>query len=372
MTQHFNCIGCGVPIQIIDKKALGYAPKASIDKAIENDSDPICQRCFRLKHYNEIQDVDLTSEDFLAMLNSLSKEEGLIVNLIDIFDFHGSWIPGLKRIVGNKKIILVANKVDLLPKSVKAQKIKQWIYTMAKELGMKPDDVYLISATKRHHIKEVMAAIEHYREDKNVYVVGTTNVGKSTFINCIIEEALGQKNVITTSHFPGTTLDLIEIPLDDGSAIFDTPGVIQSHQMAHLLTHKSLKLMFPKKEIKPRVYQLNELQTLFIGGLARFDYLKGGRNAFTVYVSNDLNIHRTKLEKAEHLYATQLGQLLSPPFEEDITFFKDMVSHQLTIKDRKTDIVISGLGWITVNEANIHVTVHAPKSVEVFTRKSII
>ena len=34
--------------------------------------------------------------------------------------------------------------------------------------------------------------------------------------------------MITTSHFPGTTLDMIDIPLDDDSYMFDTPGIIQS------------------------------------------------------------------------------------------------------------------------------------------------
>ena len=47
------------------------------------------------------------------------------------------------------------------------------------------------------------------------FVVGCTNTGKSTFINRIIREITGEGN-ITTSHFPGTTLDMIEIPLNEG------------------------------------------------------------------------------------------------------------------------------------------------------------
>ncbi len=70
-------------------------------------------------------------------------------------------------------------------------------------------------------------------------MVGVTNVGKSTLINAIIQEITGDKDVITTSRFPGTTLDKIEIPLDDGSYIYDTPGIIHRHQMAHYLTAKT-------------------------------------------------------------------------------------------------------------------------------------
>ncbi len=63
---------------------------------------------------------------------------------------------------------------------------------------------------------ELLQAIDHYREGRDVYVVGVTNVGKSTLINQIIKQTAGVQELITTSRFPGTTLDKIEIPLDDG------------------------------------------------------------------------------------------------------------------------------------------------------------
>ena len=53
----------------------------------------------------------------------------LIVKVVDIFDFSGSWIEDVVDIVGNNKdIVLVANKLDLLPKSVKQNKVKQWLF----------------------------------------------------------------------------------------------------------------------------------------------------------------------------------------------------------------------------------------------------
>ncbi len=55
------------------------------------------------------------------------------------------------------------------------------------------------------------------------------------------------------------------------------------------------------------VFQLNEEQTLFFSGLARFDYVSGGRRAFYLSLSNRLTIHRTKLEKADELYKNHAG-----------------------------------------------------------------
>ena len=79
--------------------------------------------------------------------------------------------------------------------------------------------------------------IEKYRKGRDVYIVGCTNVGKSTLVNRIIKRFTEEReDIITTSHFPGTTLDIIEIPLDDCSAIVDTPGIINEHQLAHYVT----------------------------------------------------------------------------------------------------------------------------------------
>lgn len=365
MSNEMRCIGCGAVLQSDDVTKAGYVPSSSLNK-----EDVICKRCFRLKHYNEIQDVNMTSDDFLTMLNALGDREGVIVNVIDVFDFQGSWINGLKRIVGNKKVILAANKIDLLPKLINKNRVELWIKYLAKELGMKPEEVVLISAVKNQGIDELLTAIEQQRNGKDVYIVGTTNVGKSTLINKLIERSIGEKDVITTSHFPGTTLDLIDIPLGDGTFMYDTPGIIQAHQMTHYVTDEELKVIMPKEEIKPRNYQLNEGQTLFLGGLVRVDYVTGGRRSLNCFVSNRLNIHRTKTANAEDLWHRQIGELLVPPGSKSFDF--DAVRrHTLSVKDKKQDIIISGLGFITVDEGAV-IDLYAPKQVDVYLRPSIL
>jgi 30S ribosome assembly GTPase len=367
LSEQFNCTGCGVKIQTENPEELGYAPASSLEKEIV-----VCQRCFRLKNYNEIQDVSLTDDDFLKILNELSSRDALIVKIVDIFDFNGSWLPGIQRFAGKNPVLLIGNKADLVPKSVKQRKLIDWMKKESRDLGLNPIDVSLVSAAKGYNIREAAAAIDEYRNGKDVYIVGCTNVGKSTFINRIIKEVTGEGDVITTSHFPGTTLDMIEIPLEDGKAIVDTPGIINHHQMAHYVDKRDLKFITPKKEIKPKVYQLNEEQTLFFGGLARFDYISGGRRSFSCYVPNEINIHRTKLEKADELYENHAGELLTPPRREQMDEFPELVRHEFTIKEAKTDIVFSGLGWVTVNDAGAKIAAHVPKGVHVMLRRSLI
>ncbi len=367
--EEIRCIGCGAIIQTEEKDQLGYTPKSALEKGLET-GEVYCQRCFRLRHYNEIQDVQVTDNDFLQLLNGIGKEDALIVNVVDIFDFNGSLIPGLHRFVGDNPVLLVGNKVDLLPKSLKRGKLTQWMRERAHEVGLRPDDVVLTSAKKNSEMTTLLATIEQHRKGRDVYVVGVTNVGKSTLINGIIKATAGLRDVITTSQFPGTTLDKIEIPLEDGHFLIDTPGIIHPYQMAHYLGTKDLRIIAPTKEIKPKAYQLNPGQTLFLGGLARFDFIQGERSSFIAYVSNDIDIHRTKLEKADAFYQKHKGGLLQPPRPEEVDDFPELARFEFSVKE-KTDIVFAGLGWLTIS-APCKIAGWAPKGVDVIQRKALI
>ena len=98
----------------------------------------------------------------------------------------------LKRIVGNKKIILAANKLDLLPKQINKRRVKDWLKKLLENIDA--DDVILISAQKGWGIDDLLTSIDQNRNKQDVYIVGTTNVGKSTLINKLIEQSVGEKD----------------------------------------------------------------------------------------------------------------------------------------------------------------------------------
>lgn len=369
LREELYCIGCGAKIQTENKDELGYTPKSALEKGIENQ-EVYCQRCFRLRHYNEVADVSLSDDDFLALLNEIGSADALIVNVIDIFDFSGSIIPGLHRFVGKNPILMVGNKEDLLPKSLKRSRLRDWVRQSANAQGLRPIDVVLTSAKKNHEVDNLLELINKYREGRDVYVVGVTNVGKSTLINQIIKHTTGMQDIITTSRFPGTTLDRIEIPLDDGHMLVDTPGIIHQEQMAHYLDPKSLRLASPQKEIKPKVYQLNPGQTLFFGALARFDFIAGPKQGVVVYMENNLMVHRTKTEKADAFYDKHAGKLLTPPGEKQMADFPKLARFEFKVEE-KSDLVFAGLGWVTVKAGSI-VAGYAPEGVAVLLRKAMI
>lgn len=376
MTQLKNedlfCIGCGAKLQSENENKAGYVPSSVLKKDSTEIEDIYCRRCFRLRHYNEVADIELTDDDFLTMLNEISSKDALVVNLVDVFDLNGTMISGMQRFAGDNPLIIVGNKVDLLPNVISHGKIRQWLTEQVHSIGLRPKQVELVSALRSDSVKELMKMINKERKGRDVYIVGTTNVGKSTLINQIINIATESDDLITTSYFPGTTLGIIEIPLEDGSHLIDTPGIIQRTNLTHYLKGRELKTIIPRREVKPSVYQIEEEQTIFIDGLARFDYLEGeGKKSFVFYVSNELQLHRTKLENADELYERQLGKLLNPPNEYSAKDFPKLKEHQFTINEPK-DLVVSGLGWLAIHEVPAKVSMWAPEGVDVYIRKPMI
>lgn len=313
LTETKHCVGCGAAIQTEDQQKPGYVPNSALSK-----EKIICQRCFRIKHYNEVAQVSMDDGDFIRILNGISSTKSLVIKVVDIFDFNGSWLKGLHRFVGNNPILLVGNKLDLLPQAINPNRLVNWMKYEAKQLGLKPVDVVLCSANKGTGLERLVEAMSKYQNQKDIYIVGATNVGKSTLINSLLKHYGEVDMELTTSRFPGTTLDMIEIPIDDENSLFDTPGIINRDQIVHMVTPEDLKLISPEKRINPKVFQLNDQQTLFLGGMGRIDFVRGDRQPFVVYASNRIHIHRTKLEKADELYKNHLGtEILSPPHGEN-------------------------------------------------------
>ncbi|MDP4098110.1 ribosome biogenesis GTPase YqeH [Paenibacillus sp. P96] len=367
--QAVKCSGCGIRLQTVQPELPGYVPEKALDK-----EPVICQRCFRIKNYNESSSVTVDQDEFLALLSRIGDKDALVIHIVDLFDFEGSLISGLQRFVGSNPVLLAVNKTDLLPKVTNWNKIRNWIQKQAKEQGLRTTDIVLCSAKKNHGFDRLLEAVAEQRGNRDVYVVGATNVGKSTFINRLIRDYSDMEQELTTSRYPGTTLDMVNIPLDDGHFIIDTPGIVYPWRFSEIVSRKDLAAVMPDKPLKPAAYQLDSGQTLFFGGMARFDFIEGAHQSFTCYIGGGLKIHRTKLDKANDLYANHVGELLSPPSKEDADAMPEWTRHEFRIpKGSESDIYISGLGWIKVNgNSGALVAVHAPRGIRVLVRPSLI
>ena len=218
-----------------------------------------------------------------------------------------------------------------------------------------------------------METIYENRNDKNVYIVGMANVGKSTLINQLLKVYSNETtHFVTTSQFPGTTLKTIEIPLDETTFIYDTPGVINERSIWQHLEYSVLKKILPKRQIRPRTYQLNSGQTILIGGLAALDYKEGPRSSFTFVLSNEVELNRVKSENKEASFNSMYENNQLKPKSKRFKEFKEFELKELEIPAaNRVEIIIYGLGNIKINysDGSQKVNLYLPKGVKAIIRQ---
>lgn len=193
----------------------------------------ICQRCFSLKHYNDALNITLDKDDYLQHLSSLRDKKALVILMLDVADFPGCIFPNLKDLLSTENsVLIVANKIDLFPGDLTNSfwsRFRTHIIDMCK--GMSLDDhkivgVRFISVKSGAGVLELSEElVRKWGSRGDVYLLGCTNVGKSSLFNKLLLHLCGSKpgelnmdsNLLapkaTISKWPGTTLSVLSFPL---------------------------------------------------------------------------------------------------------------------------------------------------------------
>lgn len=331
-----KCSGCGVLLQDENIIQEGYTTN------LEND---ICQRCFRMKNYGEYQVVAKSNEEYLNILKDVGTTKDLVLYVVDLLNLEED-ILKIREYIDNK-MILVLNKKDVLPKSVKEEKLISYF----KENNTYFEEIIVVSVEKNLNIDYLLKRIKYLQTSRNVYVVGHTNAGKSTLINKLIKNYSTQNDKeLTMSPLPSTTLDTISIDINDYLTLIDTPGLVDMTSLINYADSKLLKKISPKKEIKPRTYQLRKGQSILIEDIIRIDYKEGEKNSFTLFISNDLKVKRFINPRHKDLYE------------------KNKTTYELKYD---SDLVINGLGFIKIVNKGV-IDVYIDKNIKTFIRSSLI
>ena len=311
-----KCMGCGNILK---------------DDELEHN---ICNRCFRLKHYGEYHVTNKDNDDYLKIINNIDSND-LVIYVTSLLNLT---IMDLSKF---NNIIVVLTKRDILPKSVKDNKIIDYV---KKHYNFK--NIEVISSIKNYNLDNLISKIEKYNK-KKVYLIGNTNSGKSTLLNKLIENYSESDIDITTSMYPSTTLDTIEVKINDIEFI-DTPGIIDNGSVINYIDYKMLKKITPKKEVKPRTYQIKGKGSLVIEDLVRIDY-ETNDNSMTIYIANSVNIIRVG---------------------EANPRLKDLLEREFVLKNDK-DIVITDLCFIKFVKG-LKVKIYANNNINVYERDNLI
>lgn len=337
MNEEKKCLGCGVILQ--DENVLLEGYTTSLD-------NNLCQRCFRMKNYGDYQVVTKSNEEYIEILKGVAETKDLVLYISDLLNLEKD-MKEMRKLLPNK-MILVLNKKDVFPKSVKEEKIIKYLSSMD---DVTFEEIIVISANKNYNIDYLLKRIKFYQTSQNVYVVGHTNAGKSSLINQLIHNYSENGQELTMSPLPSTTLNTITIQIDEHLTLIDTPGLVEVGSILNYVSEELVKKISPKKEIKPRTYQLRKNQSILIEDMIRIDYVEGERNSFTLFISNDLKVKR----------------LLNLSHNDDLKD-KNKITYQMKYNE---DLVISGLGFVKIVNKGV-IDLYIDKEVDSFTRRSLI
>ena len=327
-----KCIGCGVKLQTINNETLGYTT---------NLDNKLCERCFRIRNYNDYKFVIKDNNDYINILKEINKTNDLVVLVVDLFNIS-KHLNDISKYIDNN-ILLVLTKRDILPKSCYDEKFKEYF----KNYNLNILDTVVVSSNKNYNLDTLYEKINNYKTSNNVYVVGFTNSGKSTLINKIIYNYSSSDMVITTSNLPSTTIDSITVKVNDDLTLIDTPGLLDDGDIINFIDSKTLKKIIPNKELKPITYQIKDKQTILIDELVRLDLVD--KNSMTIYMSNNLKVKRL------FKYTNTL---------------KDLKKHELDV-ECDNDVVVQGLGFIKFTH-KAKIILYTKENISVYVRKNLI
>lgn len=304
------CIGCGSKFQTLDKNKEGYINPKVYEKAT------LCERCFKIKYYGEAYVTD-NPKDKTSLIKMINDSKKSVVYLVDTLTISKETLSVIDSL--SNKVYLVLTKRDLLPKSVKNSKLKEYIsnLTLIK-------DVFVISALKNNGVTELYNELIKNNE-KSVYVIGYTSSGKSTFINKLLT-LNGKSGNITTSSLPNTTLECINIKLNDKLTLIDTPGFVSENSSYNFIDVDIYKKLLPKSVIKPKVYTIKKDFMIILGDILRIENNSNEDVNLVFYFKNEINLNKMRSIRNELL--------------------KD--KDKLDVKVSDKDIVLEGLGYIKV------------------------
>jgi GTP-binding protein EngB required for normal cell division len=253
--ENLTCPGCGAKFQSSNPEIRGFLPAAKLAELHELASDSIdqedteshsasttasliiCQRCFSLKQYNTALNISLSSDDYLRYLGHLRDKDALILLMLDVSDFPGSVFPDLHTLISpGSQVVIVANKVDLIPRDVSKdfwRQFQKMLVRECKRLSLGDRDiarVHFVSAKTGLGVSELADdIIASWGSRGDVYLLGCTNAGKSTLFNRLLVYMCGVRPgelnrdrddkmnsfvpKATISQWPGTTLGLLSFPI---------------------------------------------------------------------------------------------------------------------------------------------------------------
>ena len=362
-----RCYHCGAILQCEKPNEKGYIVPESLNRAT-----PIqiiyCDKCFEtMKAFNNSelnQDVD---QGVLKILNDAFATDAYIIWVVDLFSFNGVLNSEIANKVKRLNLTVIGNKRDLFPSNVKDESLIAYINERFGEFGIKPNTVRLIGGNK-FDAKGLIEAMNAARKGHDVYMIGNITSGKTSIINKALK---GYENKtsrqIKTIKYPGTHLDVLEIPLSRSSFFYELPGISQNTSAAGKLEKDVAKLIVPKKAIKVTQKNMAPGDALMVGSLAAFEVLKGKSTNYKFYAAEAVETRKVSIKKLDdEIKENNVRRSIRPVSERLVSFLDyDMFEYAMENDKKWHDIAIEGLGWLSFVAQGQIIRIRLPKGVAI-------
>ena len=360
-----RCYHCGAILQCENPDEKGYIVPESLNRAT-----PIqiiyCDRCFEtMKAFNNSelsQDVD---QGVLKILNDAFATDAYIIWVVDLFSFNGTLNSEIANKVKRLNLTVIGTKRDLFPSSVKDESLIEYLKERFGEYGIKPNTVRLLG-TNKFDAKELIEAMNKARQGHDVYMIGNITSGKTSIINKALK---GYENKtsrqIKTIKYPGTQLDVLEIPLSRSSFFYELPGISQNTSAAGKLEKDVAKQLTPKKALKVTQKSMSPGDALMIGSVAAFEVLKGKSNTYKLYTAEAVETRKVSIKKLDdEINDNNVRRSIRPVSDRLVSFLDyDMFEYAMENDKKWHDIAIEGVGWLSFVAQGQIIRVRLPKGV---------
>ncbi|MCD6104922.1 MAG: ribosome biogenesis GTPase YqeH [Thermosipho sp. (in: Bacteria)] len=353
-----KCYGCGVELQTIDPKKPGYIP----EHVLETTEEPLCQRCFRIKHYGKLS-IPIEEELFLHKIDKILKDFNKVLYVIDIIDFEGTYRKEIMDSLKEKEVYFAVTKFDLMPRSLSSVEAQEWLKEM---LNTDSSHIFLTSSRNGFGLKKLEKFLKSLKED--ILVIGITNVGKSSLISKFTNTSP------TISPFPGTTLGLLKRKIKNSKYhLVDTPGILTNDRIIDLLTPECQAKILNTNQLSRKTYKITQDRAILIGAFCKIEieFEAEFLPIFQIFAPKNVKFHETKKEKADDLMIQRAGDLLIPPCEKAEMKDIEWKEERYDLTEEK-ELVIFGLAFINVKRGPFKIMVKVPKNIKVVVRNRLL
>ena len=363
-----RCYHCGAILQCDKPNEKGYIIPESLNRAT-----PIqiiyCDKCFEtMKAFNNSELDQEVDQEVLKILDDAVATDAYIVWVVDLFSFNGTLNKEIASKVKKLKVTVLGTKRDLFPQNIRDESLIAYLSERFAEYGIKAASIRLVGNSNKIDPKEYIDAINNVRKGHDVYMIGNNSSGKTSIINKALK---GFENKTTrqikTVKYPGTHLDVLEIPFTRSSFFYELPGISQTTSAVGKLEKDVVKQIVPKKAVKVVQRSMVPGDALMIGSIASYEVIKGKASNYRFYSAEGVETKKVSSKRLdETINENNVRRFLRPVSERLVSFLDyDLFEYAMENDKKWHDIAIEGLGWLSFIAQGQIIRVRLPKGVAV-------